>query len=131
MLRARPHSFSKEERLKRQRDFALVFREGRAVSDRWLVVHGRPNGLPYNRLGLAVGRKHGKAVARNRLKRLLREAYRTQKPDLPQGYDLVVVPRRGCPDDLELLRSSLAGLLHRLRRALERGSEPPPEEASL
>lgn len=129
-MSVRPHSFSKEERLKRERDFALVFQEGRAVADRWLVMHGRPNGLPCNRLGLAVGKKHGNAVARNRLKRLLREAYRTQKPDLPQGYDLVLVPRQGCPDDLDLLRRSLAELLPRLRQALERPSQSTSERTS-
>ena len=115
-MKARPHSFSTEERLKRQRDFALVFSEGRAVSDRCLVVHARPNGLPHNRLGLAVGKKHGNAVTRNRLKRLLREAYRTRKPGLPPGYDLVVVPREGCPEDLRVLSDSLVGLLARFPR---------------
>lgn len=115
-MKARPHSFSREERLKRQRDFALVFSEGKAVSDRCLVVHACPNGLPHSRLGLAVGKKHGNAVARNRLKRLLREAYRTRKPELPPGYDLVVVPREGCPDDVRVLSDSLAGLLKRLPR---------------
>jgi len=113
-MKSRPRGFSKEERLKRQRDFALVFSEGKAVADRWLVLHARPNGLEHNRLGLAVGKKHGGAVARNRLKRLLREAYRTQKSDLPQGYDLVIVPRKGCPDDFELLRQSVAALLKQL-----------------
>jgi ribonuclease P protein component len=106
-----PRGFSKEERLKRQQDFGFVFSEGKTVADRWLVLHARPNGLNYNRLGLAVGKKHGPAVARNRLKRLLREAYRTQKPDLPQGYDLVMVPRKNCPGDFGLLRQSVGALL--------------------
>ena len=117
-MKSRPYAFSKDERLKRRRDFDLVFGEGKAVSGRWLVVHGRSNDLGHNRLGLAVGKKHGGAVARNRLKRLLREAYRTQKPELPQGYDLVVVPRRGCPDDLQSLRDSLAQLLPRIADTL-------------
>ena len=114
------HSFSRQERLKLRGDFGLVFAQGKVVSDRRLVVHGRANDLSHNRLGLGVGRKHGGAVARNRLKRLLREAYRTQKPELPQGYDLVLVPRQGCPDDLQALRESLGQLLPRLARALDR-----------
>ena len=129
-MKARPHSFSTEERLKRQRDFALVFAEGRAVSDRWLVVHARPNGLPHNRLGLAVGKKHGNAVARNRLKRLLREAYRTQKLRLPQGYDLVIVPQKGCPDHFEPLRQSVADLLKQVSHMFTSPSAPSSEEVS-
>jgi len=128
-MKARPHSFSREERLKRQRDFALVFSEGKAVADRRLVVHARPNGLPLNRLGLGVGKRHGNAVARNRLKRLLREAYRTQKPDLPQGYDLVVVPRKSCPDDVELLRESVADLLKQVAGKFASARRPSREEA--
>jgi len=128
-MKARPHSFSKEERLKRQRDFALVFSEGRAVSDRVLVVHARPNGLTQNRVGFAVGKKHGPAVARNRLKRLLREAYRTSKPDLPQGYDLVLVPQKGAPQDFELLRDSVAALVKQVSLMFASPSASAPEGA--
>ena len=128
-MKARPHSFSSEERLKRQRDFALVFSEGKAVADRRLVVHARPNGLPFNRLGLGVGKRHGNAVARNRLKRLLREAYRTQKPRLPRGYDLVVVPRQNCPGDVELLRRSIAALLEQVATRFAAHSSPRPRKA--
>ena len=129
-MKARPHTFSKDERLKRQRDFGLVFAEGKAVSDRRLVVHARPNGLTHNRLGLAVGKKHGGAVARNRLNRLLREAYRTRKPELPQGYDVVVVPREGAPDDLQLLRGSLGTLLHRIAQTFDPSAPSPGEDSN-
>jgi ribonuclease P protein component len=111
------------ERLKQARDFDLIFSSGRAVADPRLVLHGRRSGLPYNRLAFAVGKKHGNAVARNRLKRLLREAYRTQKPDLPQGYDLVLVPRTGCPDSVHVLAESVASLLGQLSAKL---AAPPP-----
>ena len=128
-MKSRRRSVSREERLKRRRDFALVFSEGKGVSDRRLVVHARPNGLPFNRVGFAVGKRHGNAVTRNRLRRLLREAYRTQKPRLPQGYDVVVVPRQGCPDDLEVLRGSIASLLHRVPDVFTSRPKPSTEEA--
>jgi ribonuclease P protein component len=53
----------------------------------------RPNGLGHPRLGLTVPRRVGKAVRRNRLKRLLREAFRLNQHELPQGMDYVVLVR--------------------------------------
>ena len=53
-----------------------------------------PNGLPYSRLGLSVSKRVGKAVTRNRIKRRIRELFRTQKKSLPQGFDIIVIPDR-------------------------------------
>lgn len=60
-----------------------------------VVVFFRPNGLPFSRLGVSVSRKHGPAVCRNRLKRVLREAFRLSLADLPVGIDYVLIPRQG------------------------------------
>jgi ribonuclease P protein component len=72
------------------------------------------------RLGLSVSRKVGGAVDRNRVKRLVREAFQSQAPGLRAGYDFVVVAR---PDARELAeRSGLAGVGDALGELLSRAS---------
>jgi ribonuclease P protein component len=75
----------------RKSDFDRVFRGGARASDPLLAVHAAPNGRTESRLGLAVSRGAGNAVARNLVKRRLREAFRRHGADLPAGHDLVVV----------------------------------------
>ncbi len=96
-------------RVRKRRDFQRAFAEGRRAHDGPLVVWVMPNGLDVTRLGLIVSRKHGGAVRRNRLKRILREAFRLSQHDLPPGYDLLIAPQRGmhmCLEDciLSLVR---------------------------
>lgn len=80
-------------RLRRSADFEVVRKRGRSVSGALVVLAYRPNGLPHNRYGFAVGRRVGKAARRNRVKRWLREAVRWLHPQLRQGYDLVLIAR--------------------------------------
>ncbi len=106
----------KQERLALQRDIDRVFREGWSVSDPFLVIRAVENGLPFSRLGVMVGRKHGKAVRRNRIKRWVREAYRRNKAELPVGLDIVVVPRAGVELDYHTVERSLRQLAQDLER---------------
>lgn len=91
-----------------------------SVADDLLILYGLPNELGLTRLGLSVSRKHGGAVCRNRWKRLLREAFRLSRPDLPVGLDLIVIPRGGAIPELPHLRASLAPLARRVARKWER-----------
>jgi len=111
----------RRERLTRSRDVRAVFDAGRARSDRNLRVLVRPNGLPYNRLCVAVNRKAGKAHRRNLLKRRLREVFRLTKEDTPKGYDVVVIPRPGVSTSLEELKDSFIGIMSRMESAGQRG----------
>jgi ribonuclease P protein component len=88
----------RRHRLSRSRDFEDVYRRGTSVSTRYLVLHWFPregdlDGDP--RLGLAVPRGVGSAVVRNKMKRLLREAWRQLLPSIPRGHDYVLVARPG------------------------------------
>jgi ribonuclease P protein component len=109
----RPH-----ERLKDPKDFQRAYQR-RWESDLVLVVHGVENHCQHPRLGISVSRrKVRRAHARNRLKRLIREAFRLSKAELPGGLDLVVIPRR---EDVPLsaVRRSLIDLARRLAKRLE------------
>jgi ribonuclease P protein component len=108
--RFRPH-----ERIKEPGAFRRAFDRRRWESDAVLTIYGVENGLDHPRLGISVSRKKVKTAAgRNRLKRLIREAFRLSKPELPTGLDLIVVPRAPSARFDDVRRS-----LPALARALE------------
>ena len=78
-------------RLTSPAQFDAVFKRGARLSGKLFLVVYAPNRMRHDRLGLAVGRRLGGAVARNRAKRLLREGFRRAARPVRGGYDLVVV----------------------------------------
>jgi ribonuclease P protein component len=106
-------------RLTRSADFERVYRQGRSVANRHLVLYAFSNHSgPETRLGLSVSRKVGGAVERNLLKRLLREAFAGVEVELERGHDVVVVARPPARDLAE--REGLAGVTSALAELLRR-----------
>jgi len=123
------HRFPKRLRLLRANDFERVFAARSSAGDAWLVVYGAANGLGHPRLGLTVSRRVGGAAARNRWKRLLREAFRLRQHQLPP-LDMVCIPRAGSLPKLRQLMESLPTLALRVERQLPRRSDENIEPAT-
>lgn len=94
----------RRHRLSRSRDFDAVYRQGRSVATRYLVLYSFPredNAASGPRLGLAVSRQLGGAVDRNRVKRRLRAAFDELSGELPAGNDYVLIARPGLDELVE------------------------------
>lgn len=93
----------RRNRLSRSRDFDAVYRQGKSVSSRFLVLYWFPreDGGDEPRLGLAVPKAGGPAVVRNKLKRRLRAAWRAVLPQVKEGQDYVLIARPGLPQAVE------------------------------
>ena len=97
-LRKRATEPMKEERLRKNPEFRLVYRRGRSFATATLVLYAFKNNKGINRIGISVSKKVGKSVVRSRVKRLISESARLNKQDLKQGYDLVFVARSASRD---------------------------------
>ena len=89
-----PHS----ESLKKNRDFQLLYKEGKSRANRYLVLYVKENGMEKNRFGVSVSKKVGNSVVRHRITRLIRESYRLHEDMFNSGLDMVVIARKGAKD---------------------------------
>lgn len=85
--------FRPQMRIRRGAEFALVLRKGRKRRNSLFTLHILRTEGGVTRLGIIASRSAGDAVRRNRAKRLLREAFRRMRPDLPDGLDMVAVAK--------------------------------------
>ncbi len=115
--------FSKEERLRKRREFLDLYKRGDKIQSAYFVLYMLENGLPYHRLGITVSRKIGKSVVRNRIKRLLREIFRANKQALSSHCDLVVNAKRASA------RTHKRQIQEDILKAMQRWNRKPPPGA--
>ncbi len=101
-------SLTRQATLRGAKDFSFVFAKAKKVYGQHLTVLFRPSERAYPRLGLAISKKHSRtAVARNRVRRVVKESFRLHAPSLG-GVDIVVLSKRGIADvDKASLRQSI------------------------
>lgn len=129
-------TFGREQRLRGRNSFKTVLEARARAEGQAIAVHAAPNGLAGTRLGISIGRRVGSAAVRNRIKRLIREAYRLSQQELPREspapYDLVVVVRPHEPLTLEEYRSTLVASVRNLhatwQKRMNRRSAPPAQD---
>lgn len=115
----RDQRYPKSSRLTTRAQFLAMNRDSLRQGQAHFIFLARPNGLASSRLGITASRRVGGAVLRNRVKRLLREAWRLADPPCPPGWDLVAIARASSTG------LSLDQVAHSLQKALRRLGPPP------
>ena len=122
---------ARDLRLRSEADFERVRSQGRSLHARLVIAVVLPNELGQNRYGFAAGKRIGKAVRRNRAKRLLREAARLLHPRLAPGHDVIFIARNSMAPETMLgdVLPEVERLMQRagLLRELEQPQEPAHE----
>ncbi len=88
-------SLTKQERIVKNKDYRNLFKSGTWISGKNIKLVHSHNDLDYSRFGISLNRRYGNAVARNRIKRVIKEILRLYKGDIKVGYDIVLVLYRG------------------------------------
>ena len=115
-------TFTKTQHLRTKADFERVYALKCKAADGVLLVFAALGSSSVTRIGLSVSKKHGGAIVRNRLKRLLREAFRLTQFHIPPGLDLIAIPLAKEKASLLAYQESLVNVSRRLRRRLDQNN---------
>ena len=85
----------KRFRVKKEKDFSAIFKEGKSFANRKFVIYRLENDEQHFRVGLSVSKKLGNAVTRNQIKRRIRHILIEHKNQLVENVDFVVIARKG------------------------------------
>lgn len=98
--------------LKKNADFGQVYRQGKSYGNKLLVMYVLERGQNQeSRIGISVSKKVGNSVVRHRIKRLIKESFRTHSSEWKAGYDIVVIARKDAKDkDYKKMESALMHL---------------------
>lgn len=100
--------------LTENREFKRIYNRGKSVVNHLLVLYYVENELPFNRLGITVSKKIGKAVVRNKVRRVIKENYRLKESHIREGYDIIFVTRvQGKDASYKQISSAMDNLLKR------------------
>ncbi len=119
--------FGKSRRIRTNNRFREIMAARHCFYEDVLVVFIMKNGQDYSRAGISVGKRFGNAVRRNRLKRLLREAFRQSQDSLPQGYDFILMynsrflqqlREKGHQVEFSRIQEALKGLTRKINKQI-------------
>lgn len=112
------------ESLKKNRDFQTVYKKGKSLANRYLVMYVMENDTDRNRIGISVSKKVGNSVVRHRIKRLIKESYRIQEEYFLSGFDIVIIARKSAKTrtyaDMESALIHLGKLHHIIDNKMEK-----------
>jgi ribonuclease P protein component len=129
MAEKRRYTFRKAQRVRGREEFSAVFDAKVRQSRGPLTAYAFPTSRKSPRLGLSVSRRVGTAPRRNRIKRMLREAFRLMRHDFPRAYDIVIVVRPHEPLILAEYQRMLTALMVKLHAAWQQREAKTPGEA--
>ena len=84
--------------LRRDKDFTRIYKQGKSLGDKYVVVFHKKNQLDYNRVAFLASKKVGKSVQRNKARRWLKESYGILKKEMKLGYDIIIIARNTIND---------------------------------
>ena len=98
--------------LRKNKDFNSIYKKGKSIADRYVVIFYRKNKLPYCRVAFLASKKVGNSVKRNRARRMMKESVRLSNVKLPVGYDFIFIARasiseRKCQEVQKSINSAL------------------------